>query len=341
MRAAHVAAVLAVSAAVLAGAPAGASASVLVPQATIYGSVRDAQTLAKVPCIKVQAFMVNYDGTFTPSTVAYSDANGDYSLTVVPGPMSYRVVFTDLIPNPYQVFGDYVHVGRGFIEAGSNVTLNYDGDSVLVPAFMPRSSLVQVNVKRAGQWATPLSGMFVRIASVTDVALRGYTTDSSGSVLRGGIPYGQYVAMISDPAGKFATTTMPGPDSAHALDQNDEWIADASLPLLNAAANVVVSKPSCGSTVKHGVALPVSGTLSRRITSPKTMRLDAYQWSSGAKAWVLNTSSTLKVSNYQWKSKYAGSITLPWAGSWRLVAVFGGNTKLAQSGSTYKSVKVS
>ena len=112
------------------------------------------------------------------------------------------------------------------------------------------------------------------------------------------------------------------------------------MPLLHSSANIGVSKPSSASSVKHGAKLSVSGSLSKRVTTPKKMRLDAYQWSPGASAWVLNKTATLKIRKSGKKSAYSGSIKLPHAGKWRLVAVFTGNSKYAQSGSAYRELKV-
>ena len=84
----------------------------------------------------------------------------------------------------------------------------------------------------------------------------------------------------------------------------------------------------------------MSGTLSKQVTSPKTMRLDGYQWSPSALAWVLNNSATLKVAKSGTKSAYSGSIKFPHAGTWRIVAIFTGNSTYAQSGSYYKGVTV-
>jgi hypothetical protein len=318
--------------AVLPVAPASASSL----YGAVYGWAQDASTLAWLQGIKVQAFLVG-GGAYTPEIVTYTDATGNYAL-LVPRNTTCRIVFTDPHSNPHQVYADSVYNGRGYLEAGTDIPIAANVFS-FADAQMHRASLIDVSVHRSGQWSTPLKGMTASIQDVADLATRTYKTDSNGSVLRGGVPSGAYRVTISDPSGKFGGVTVPSV-LTHALPENDEWIVDGSMPLLNSSANIVVSKPSCNSSVKHRKKLSVRGTLSKRISKPKTMRLDAYQWSPSAMAWVLNAHSSLKIRKSGKKSAYSGSIRLPHAGKWRLVAVFTGSSAYAQSGSTYRGVKV-
>jgi hypothetical protein len=314
-----------------------AQASASFPFGVLNGFVIENGTANRLSGIKVQAFSVS-GSAYTPSLSTYTDASGNYAMAVPSG--TYRVVFSDPTANPDQVWADLVWVGSGYLEAGTNVAVIDGTWSPATWAQMNRASLISVNVKRAGQWATPLKGVTVSIVDVPAAATRTYTTGADGSVLRGGVPADAYRVTLSDPSGKFGSLVLPGASLTHALTVDDEWTVDGEMPLLHSSANIGVSKPASASSVKHGVKLGVSGMLSKRVTTPKKMRLDAYQWSPSAMAWVLNKTATLKISKLGNKSVYSGSIRLPNAGKWRLVAVFGGNSKYAQSGSTYRELKV-
>lgn len=305
----------------------------------IWGALRDASIPSAVPAgIKVQAFLVGGPGYYIPDAVTYTDAEGVYGLAVKSG-QTYRIVYSDVTANPHQVYADKVFTTAGYIEGGTNIAVT-GGSWYYLEANMDRASTIAINVKRAGQWATPLKAIVARVVDTSVVATRAYTTDADGFVVRGGVPADPYRVSVSDPSGKFGSVVLPSTSLTHALGVDSEWDVNVSMPLLHSSANIVVSKPSSGSSVKHGVKLSVSGTLSKAVTNPKTMRLDAYQWSPGAMAWVLNRSATLKIAKSGSKSKYSGTIKFPWAGKWRLAAVFTGNSTYAQSGSTYRDVKV-
>ena len=319
--------------AVLPPRPASASP----PFGAIYGTANDDITAGPLPGIKVEAFAVS-GSTYTPSLITYTNAGGNYAMAV-PSGITYRVVFTDPSANPNQVYADSVFLSWSYIEMGTDIHVT-NGAWSSAWASMTRASRIRVSLKRAGQWATPLQGVTVSILEVPEAATRAYTTGSDGSVVRGGIPAGHYRVTASDPAGMFSTVVTPTAPQTHSLATNDEWIVEGQMSLLHSSADIAVSKPSSKSSIKHGNKLSVSGTLSKKITSPKSMRLDAYQYSPSAMAWVLNKNATLKIKKSGSKSAYSGSIKFPWAGKWRLVAVFTGNNKYVQSGSTYKDVKV-
>ena len=305
----------------------------------IWGDLHDASIPSAVPVgIKVQAFVVGGPGFYIPDAVTYTDAEGVYGLALKSG-QTYRIVYSDMTANPHQVYADKVFMMAGYIEGGTDIGVT-GGSWYYLTATLNRASTIAINVKRAGQWATPLKGIVARVVDTSVVATRAYTTDADGSVVRGGVPADPYRVSLSDPSGKFGSVVLPGTSLTHALGVDSEWDVNAAMPLVVSSANISVSKPSSSSSVKHGVKLSVTGTLSKLVTSPKTMRLDAYQWSPGAMAWVLNRNATLKIAESGSKSKYSGSIKFPWAGKWRLVAVFTGNSTYAQSGSTYRDVKV-
>ena len=311
--------------------PATAPGSPQPAYGAISGFARDAGAIP-IPGIKVQAFLVN-GSTYTPGAFAYTDALGSFALLVPPG--TYRVLFTDPHATPHQVYADSAWGGPGYVELGANLTVTAQQFSG-VQVTMLSASLIQVSVHRAGQWSTPLQGMTVRITYTAPSAVRYYKTDKNGSYARGGAPAGAYEILVSDPTNRFSSLEMPSV-LTHALLPNDEWIASGAMSLVQSSANINVSKPSCNSSVKKGKKLAVSGTLSKHVTSKK-MRLDAYQWSSGASAWVLNKQASLEISKSGKKSAYSGTIKLPHKGPWHLVAVFTGNSTYAESGSKYKSV---
>jgi hypothetical protein len=309
----------------------------------LYGYVDASGSSTPLAGIRVQAFRNGGGGVFTPGPITYTDTNGEYGLAVLGG-YDYRVLFSDTAANPNQLYADVGYKASGspgYVEMSDDI-LVAGGSWNPAGAQMHPASRIVASVTRSGQYATPLKGMVVSILCYAGAtATRAYATDAHGTVDRGGVTGGSYRVTISDPSGKFGTVVLPTASTYHGLLNNDEWIVNASLPLVNASTNIAVSTPSCASSVKHNAKLAVSGTLSKRAVGLTTMRLDAYQYSPGAMAWVLNKQATLKIAKSGTKSKYSGSIKLPNARSrWRLVAVFPGSSQWAQSGSTFKSVKV-
>jgi hypothetical protein len=324
------AAAVALLVAVLPAAPAAASPA----WGVIYGYAQDANTFNVLPGIKVQAFAIS-GSSYVPGPFTFTDNTGNYAVLVARD-TTYCVLFTDPHTTPNQVYADRAFATAGYVEGGTPVHVT-GGDFEFAHVAMYKASIVDVTIHRAGQWSTPLKNMTVRVTDLSEPGLRYYTTDKNGSVLRGGVPAGNYAISVWDPSHTFGSISIP-PTLSYPLSTNSEWIAEGTMPLTNASADISVSKPSCNSSVKHGKKLKVSGTLSHRVTSPKKVRLDAYQWSPSATAWVLNKQADLKIKKSGKKSAYSGSIKLPHAGSWRLVAVFPGNSTYAQSGSSYKKV---
>ena len=262
----------------------------------LYGWADDATTFASLAGIRVQAFTNEGGGVLTPGPFTYTDSHGEYGLAV-PGGHDYRVLFTDPAANPHQVYADRVFktsgADGGYIETADDVTVS---GGAWVPAGTPMrlASTIVVNVKRSGQYATPLKGMVASlICDGWTTVTRPYATDANGSVERGGVPAGDYRVTISDPSGNFGTVVVPGASLTHYLAANDEWAVDASLPLVNTSHDIGVSKPSCNSSVTHNHKLSVSGNLSKRVTGLSTMRLDAYQYAPSAGAYILNKQANL------------------------------------------------
>jgi protocatechuate 3,4-dioxygenase beta subunit len=173
----------------------------------------------------------------------------------------------------------------------------------------------------------PLSGVAVQVLGGPAT-----TTDASGRYTLSGLTPAAYQLAFTQ-AG-YVATTLSTTVSAGTNSTLDATLAAVQPPVV--LKRISVSRPSCSSSVRHGRSFSVAGTLSARTST----RVSIKAYILRNHKWVLSKTVTARVSQVRSTTRYSASMSLPKAGSWRLVASFPGDQTYAGAASSARSVRV-
>lgn len=268
------------------------------------------------------------DGTWVGQTV--TDASGNYSIGLPSG--SYTVKFMDPHPNPGQVYATRWFDTETAAKASTIVTVTAwptPGFSQAADEYMSKAVSVHTTARRAGHPLTKLPGMSIVVThkdtNNANNFLDNYwaSTGGDGSGTIGGMPHGDFIDEVMDPAGNFGAAWAQFSYVTWASGSNIS--NEAALPLTNASMDVTVSVPAAKTPQKKNKAFNVTGKLSKRVTSPKKLTIVA------KKGGTTKTFS-VKITPKSGYSTYKGSIKLG-KGTWVVWALFAGNSTLATTDS--------
>jgi hypothetical protein len=295
----------------------------------ISGHVTDAGTTAAVKGVIVSAYNSS-DDTYVWSAV--TDASGAFSLYLTPG--TYRVEYQDPLKRyGGQWYFDDTNFADGLDVAVTSATWS-NADVHLHTAMT-----IKYIVRHADHPLAKVGGANVLLqqkdTSSSHIVMQSGVANSAGLVTFGGQrPQGvTYQATAIDTTGRFWTGTSTG----------------AYLPFVGGTVNTVyIDLTAAGSSFESTVSVPasskytrsanvsftVNGTITKRVTSPKTMKIVAVK---GGTTKTFTAAITAKTSS----STYGGKVKLS-KGTWTLFALFGGNSTLAptDSGLVGRSVVV-
>jgi len=294
--------------------------------AVVEGHATDAVSHVGLRGIQVDVWSsVGYhlDTLFTDASGHYTWGEGFVDPSVV-----VRVTFSD----PSKVYGPQAWGGGVNMLQGADIAL-VDGDHKTADGALQKGVTFRATVTRTGHPYTKLPGIYVDYtwdAYPINAFWTGYTSAAGINVLSGGAP-GVWSFDGVDPTGRF--------DEAFSTTSGQTFLAGSvsaipiEMPVVDPSQDVVLSVPFAKSPQKAGNAFSVTGTLSKRVTRPKTVTILAIKGGThktfGAKITAKATSST-----------YKASVKLK-KGTWTLVALFGGNQTLAPTDSgTGSTVKV-
>jgi hypothetical protein len=173
----------------------------------------------------------------------------------------------------------------------------------------------------------PLSGVAVQVLGGPAT-----TTDASGRYTLAGLTPAAYQLAFTR-AGYVATTHSTSVSSGTNSTLDATLVAVQPPVVLK---RISASRPSCSSSVRHGRSFSVAGTLSARTST----RVSIKAYILRNHKWVLSKTVTARVSQVRSITRYSASMSLPKAGSWRLVASFPGDQTYAGAVSSARSVRV-
>jgi hypothetical protein len=102
---------------------------------------------------------------------------------------------------------------------------------------------------------------------------------------------------------------------------------------------VYLTRPTTPTSVKRARAFSAYGFIKPRHTSGTyPVAIKCYRYQSGK--WVLRKTVPAKASNYSTYTKYSKSLSLPYAGRWRIRAYHAADSKNAATCSSYRYVTV-
>jgi hypothetical protein len=298
----------------------------------IAGTVTDDTT--HLPMANVIVTVFDYRGSYVQTV--WTDALGHYQFTVGTSDGPYRLVLID--HNPARIYAEQSYSNNGILLDGTPVAVS-SGTTQTCDVQMHRALNIVVVARRQGCPETMLSGMGVGLL-YDHGGLREMNMDMTAGGLadfRGLpiVPAATWQLTLFDPNLVFGP---PVSTDATSYPTSGTYVVSMELPLADMSKDVVVSTPKAKARVKRNAGLAFTGTLSRRVTTPKTLTVRAYRLAGAT--WVLGKSVSAKIKAKKTYSTYAGSIKLPKLGTWKLVAVFAGNASYVTTNSGYAFVTV-
>jgi hypothetical protein len=292
------------------------------------GSVISAATSGPIKGIRVQVF-----DSATSDYVAggFTDSTGHFTIGVGPG--TYKIMFSD----PSAAYETQVYLNADTLAAGLTKTVTASNWTSLTTTSLQQAVRVEADVTRSGHPLTVLKGIGITLVQKSaggHLAAFTGTTNSNGVAAFGGLPHDDYQLQAYDPTGRFGTGALPGWSTYYTYLGGTNNVVALDLPLSVAAQDVVVSVPGRkSSSVTKNRNFTVSGTISKRVTSPKTLTIVAIKGST-VKTFTANITALSSSSTYKCKKVKLSK------GTWSVWAVFGGNSSLAPTDSgSGKSIK--
>jgi len=126
----------------------------------------------------------------------------------------------------------------------------------------------------------------------------------------------------------FSVAVSPAYATGHMLFAAGDAVHSISLNLPN--TNGTPTTPASIATLRHGKSFTVYGYIVRHTSGTYPVTLQFYRYQSGH--WVLRKSTTAKVSNTLYFSKYSDSTSVPYSGRWRVRARHKVGSKYLYSG---------
>ena len=286
----------------------------------LQGTVADAGTTAKLSGITVDVYD-NATNGWLGTTM--TDANGFWSYGCAPG--NYNVRLSD----PRAVYGeqwDYNQPNQWDSSAISVASLTWSTVDMNLRAAVKITDVV----RRYGHPLTRLAGIAV---SEEQTATSGFQqrvgsglSSSAGACTFAGLRGYQvlYKATAQDPKHWFgsASTAYAG------YTGGTSRTVYVDMTLTNTSKDCTIGVPTCNPTVKHGVSLTVAVTAKRSIASSTKMTIVAKKGSTTRYFYLPKVSHPTSTS-----TKYSAKIKLPSAGSWKLYALWPGNSAYAPTDS--------
>jgi hypothetical protein len=293
------------------------------PLQWMTGTCKDAGTTAPIQGVVVSGYNAT-DGSYAWSTV--TGADGKYSLFLVPG--DYKLQFRD----PLGRYGEQWTYNQANMVDSSSGTLasgvNFDWGDIQ----LRQAATIKTIVRRAGHPLTVLPGQFIMLqqkSGVGTVQQWSATTGGAGTAAWSALRTFSvtYKESAIDPTGRF----YAGDSSAgwHAVVGGATTVTYAELFPAGASREITPTVPAAKSSQKRGRSFKVTGKFSKSIANGSQIKVLAVK------------GSTTKTFGGKIKSGgYSANVKLA-KGTWKLYALFGGNSAYAANDSlNSKTVKV-
>jgi hypothetical protein len=215
------------------------------------------------------------------------------------------------------------------------------GVSVEAAPHAPWSTALTLQASAAVvKWNVPVSfsGALALTAGLTPVEGKQVQLQRSYNGLDGWTAVGSPLDPVT--ANQYATSVVPARSTFYRLSFAGDGDCAASVSnVVKVTPAVKLGTPVAPSTVRRAKAFAVYGSLVPKHASGATnVKVKCYRKSSTG-AWVLRKTVTAKNTNYGTSTRYKASISLPTAGSWKLVASYATTAKYAAATSGARFVK--
>jgi hypothetical protein len=281
----------------------------------INGNVTNAGTAGAIKGVIVSAYRVS-DGTYVWSSV--TDATGHFGLFLATG--DYRLQFQD----PLKRYGGQWYSDATNYADASNITVT-TGNFTTANAGLLQAMTIKYVVRRLDHPLAKVAGANIILQQKDNISshvvMQTAVANSSGLVtFSGQRPQGvTYLASAIDTSGRYYTGSSNGGYLAFAGGTVTTVYADlTAIPAYDCTVTVPASSKY---TRSANVRFTVTGSINKRITSPHTMKIVATRGSTTKTFTIALTPKTSSTS-------YSGKVKLS-KGTWKLFALFGGNSTTA------------